>query len=62
MLNGRPVFTSANGRFTVTAHTVMQLDTGAYFQAAPGPIATDLRRSGPALGATRGERRPGPRP
>jgi TolA-binding protein len=31
MLNGRPVFTSANGRFTLTLHTVMQLDTAAYF-------------------------------
>ncbi|HVM99087.1 MAG TPA: porin [Caulobacteraceae bacterium] len=52
MLNGRPFFTSADGRFTFTAHTVMQLDTAAYFQAAPGPIAEDLRRSGPALGAS----------
>ena len=52
LINGRPVFTSANGRFTATFHTVSQLDTGAYFQGAPGPIATDLRRSGPALGAT----------
>jgi phosphate-selective porin OprO/OprP len=52
MLSGRPVWTSANGRFTLTMHTVMQLDTGAYFQPAAGPTATDLRRSGPALGAT----------
>jgi phosphate-selective porin OprO/OprP len=52
MLNGRPVWTSANGRFSVTAHTVMQLDAGTYLQESPGPIATDLRRSGPALGAT----------
>jgi phosphate-selective porin OprO/OprP len=52
MLNGRPVFTSANGRFTLTLHTVMQLDTAAYFQDPAGPIATDLRRSGPALGAS----------
>lgn len=52
MLNGRPVLTSANGRFSLTVHTVSQLDTGAYFQGSPGPTATDLRRDGPALGAT----------
>lgn len=52
MINGRPIFTSANGRFTATFHTVSQLDTGAYFQGSPGPTSTDLRRSGPALGAT----------
>ena len=52
MLSGRPVFTSANGRFSLTFHTVMQLDTAGYFQGAPGPTATDLRRSGPALGAS----------
>src|SRR5215472_4625179 len=28
MINGRPVFTSANGRFTLTLHSVMQLDAG----------------------------------
>ena len=52
MASGRPIFTSANGRFTTTVHAVMQLDTAAYDQASAGPIATDLRRSGPALGAT----------
>jgi len=52
MLNGRPVWTSVNGRFTLTVHSVVQLDAGAYFQASAGPTATDLRRSGPALGAT----------
>jgi phosphate-selective porin OprO/OprP len=52
MLNGRPVWTSASGRFTLTVHSVSQLDTGTYFQASPGPIASDLRRSGPALGAS----------
>jgi len=51
MLNGRPVFSSADGRFSLTVHTVMQLDTGGYFQDSPGPIVTDLRRSGPALGS-----------
>lgn len=52
ILNGRPVFASKDGRFTLTLHTVMQLDSAAYFQDAAGPIATDLRRSGPALGAS----------
>ena len=52
MAQGRPIFTSANGRFTTTLHALMQLDTGAYFQPSAGPIATDLRRSGPALGAS----------
>jgi phosphate-selective porin OprO/OprP len=52
MLSGRPVWTSANGRFTLTLHTVVQLDTGAYFQPAAGPTNVDFRRSGPALGAT----------
>ena len=52
MLNGRPLFASQNGRFSLTLRTVMQLDTAAYFQDPVGPIATDLRRSGPALGAS----------
>ena len=52
MLNGRPVWTSASGRFTMTVHSVVQLDAGAYFQGSPGPTTADLRRSGPALGAT----------
>ena len=52
MLNGRPVLASANGRFSLTVHTVSQLDSGAYFLGAPGPTNTDLRRSGPALGAS----------
>ena len=52
MLNGRPVFTSQNGRFTLTLRAVMQLDSAGYFQGSPGPTTTDLRRSGPALGAS----------
>ena len=52
MATGRPVFTSANGRFSATVPPVLQLDTGAYFQPSPGPLATDLRRSGPALGSS----------
>ena len=49
---GRPTFTSADGKFSATLHGVMQLDAAAYDQDSPGPITTDLRRSGPALGAS----------
>jgi phosphate-selective porin OprO/OprP len=49
---GRPTFTSADGKFSATLHGVMQFDAAAYDQGSPGPIATDLRRSGPALGAS----------
>jgi phosphate-selective porin OprO/OprP len=52
ILNGRPIFSSPNGRFTMTLHSVVQLDSAAYFQSTLGPTSTDLRRSGPALGAT----------
>jgi phosphate-selective porin OprO/OprP len=52
--NGRPGIASADGNFTANFHVVTQLDGGDYFQAAPGPIATDQRRSGPALGANVG--------
>ncbi len=50
--NGRAGIASADGKFTANFHVVTQLDGGAYQQASPGPIATDLRRSGPALGAS----------
>src|SRR5437879_1502322 len=50
--NGRPGIASADGRFTANFHVVTQLDAAAYQQAAAGPIATDLRRSGPALGSS----------
>jgi phosphate-selective porin OprO/OprP len=49
---GRPTFRTADGNFTTTLHGVMQFDTAAYDQDDPGPIATDLRRSGPALGGS----------
>lgn len=54
LANGRPTFATSDGRFSATLHAVMQLDTAAYDQASPGPVATDLRRSGPALGASAG--------
>lgn len=49
---GRPVWSTADGRFTATVHGILQMDAGLYSQAPAGPIATDLRRSGPALGAS----------
>lgn len=51
-VNGTPSISSADGRFTANLHTVFNFDVADYDQAAPGPIASDLRRSGPALGAT----------
>ena len=50
--NGAPTFSSADGSYTATLHGVLQLDAAAYDQQAPGPTTTDLRRSGPALGAS----------
>ena len=52
LAGGRPTFTSADGKFSATLHGVMQFDAAAYDQRSPGPLATDLRRSGPALGAS----------
>jgi phosphate-selective porin OprO/OprP len=49
---GRPTISSTDGQFTATLHTVMQLDAAQYDQASPGPLSTDFRRSGPALGAS----------
>lgn len=49
---GRPTITSADGKFSATLHGVMQFDAAAYDQRSPGPITSDLRRSGPALGAS----------
>ncbi len=50
--NGKPGIASADGKFTANFHVVTQLDAADYDQAAPGNIATDLRRSGPALGSS----------
>jgi len=52
LTGGRPVLASADGRFTAAVHGVFQLDAATYDQAPPGPLADDLRRSGPALGAS----------
>jgi phosphate-selective porin OprO/OprP len=50
--NGVPTISSTDGRYTASLHAVVQFDAAQYAQAAPGPLTTDLRRSGPALGAT----------
>lgn len=50
--NGRPTFSTPDGRFSFTPHAVMQLDTGAFLPKSPGTLALDLRRDGPALGSS----------
>lgn len=49
---GKPTFTSADGKWSATLHGVIQFDAADYDQDGPGPVATDLRRSGPALGGS----------
>ena len=49
---GKPSIASADGRFSANLHGIVQFDTGLYDQPSPGNLATDLRRSGPALGAS----------
>jgi phosphate-selective porin OprO/OprP len=50
--NGVPTIASTDGRFTANFHGILQFDAGGYDQSQLGPISTDLRRSGPALGAS----------
>lgn len=52
--NGKPGIASADGKFTANFHVVTQLDAASYFQQSAGPTSTDLRRSGPAVGANIG--------
>ena len=52
LANGRPSFSTADGKFTAALRGQLQLDTAAYLQPDAGPIAADLRRDGPALGAS----------
>ena len=47
---GEPGIATADGRFSLNLYALVQLDAALYDQAAAGPIATDLRRTGPALG------------
>jgi phosphate-selective porin OprO/OprP len=52
LTNGPPRVSTEDGRFSANLYALVQLDAGDYFQDPAGPISTDLRRSGPALGAT----------
>lgn len=52
--NGKPGIASADGKFTANFHVVTQIDAADYFQQSPGNVATDLRRSGPAVGSNIG--------
>ena len=49
---GAPTIASADGSYSATFHGLLQLDAAAYDQASAGPVTTDLRRDGPALGAS----------
>jgi phosphate-selective porin OprO/OprP len=48
--NGEPGIATADGRFSANLYALFQLDSAIYDQAPPGPITSDLRRTGPALG------------
>lgn len=50
--SGEPGIATSDGRFSANLYALVQLDAAYYGQASAGPISTDLRRSGPALGAT----------
>ena len=52
LANGVPSIKSADGRFTANLHGILQFDAGEYNQSSLGPITSDFRRSGPALGAS----------
>jgi phosphate-selective porin OprO and OprP len=49
---GRPSISSADGKFSANFHAIMQLDAAQYDQESAGPITSDFRRDGPALGAS----------
>jgi phosphate-selective porin OprO/OprP len=49
---GAPAFASSDGSYTAAVHGVLQFDVADYGQRSAGPTTTDLRRSGPALGAS----------
>jgi phosphate-selective porin OprO/OprP len=49
---GAPTFSSADGAYTATLHGQLQLDSAAFSQQSAGPVTSDFRRSGPALGAS----------
>jgi phosphate-selective porin OprO/OprP len=49
---GKPSIASPDGRFSANLHGILQFDTALYDQRSPGSLSSDMRRSGPALGAT----------
>ncbi len=49
---GRPSITSSDGKFSANFHAIMQFDAAQYDQQSAGPITSDFRRDGPALGAS----------
>lgn len=51
--SGRPVISTSDGRFMASLIGVMQFDVADYFQAAAGPLSTDLRRAGAASDTAR---------
>jgi phosphate-selective porin OprO/OprP len=48
---GAPAIAMSKGQFTVNLHSLVQLDVSDYDQAAPGPLTTDFRRDGGAVGS-----------
>jgi len=46
LANGRPTFTSNDGRFSLSLRGLFQYDLASYQQDAAGPLATDSRRGG----------------
>jgi phosphate-selective porin OprO/OprP len=42
--NGRPVFTSADGKTSFAVRAIAQMDAAMYGESAEGPLATDFRR------------------
>ena len=48
--NGEPGIATANGKFSLNFYALVHLDAALYDQAAPGPLSSDFRRDGPALG------------
>lgn len=50
--DGHLALATEDKRFSLNLYGLLQLDTAANFQSGPGPVASDLRRSGPALGSS----------
>lgn len=48
IVGGTPSIQSADGRFSLNLHAVMQFDAADYAQATPGPVTSDFRRGAAA--------------